>query len=284
LNFIKTFIKKTVASGETIIIKRQPMLEKSKYFLCILSIAFSIGSNLHAQTLSRVLGGDGIAIDSRSQPYRAVTLYVPQILTGSYSLSLPSTPPTGPLSLLASDVNGNMSWTTSGTGTLPPLPPNNIWVGNSLSVAMPYAPTVAGAMLTLNNSLAPTWSTSIPPNITISVSQLTTGTLQSGVTFNVGNNSTIVSTGGTIIANNLNGAGNGKYAGNASIPLNAISLNIPYPGIQSGCAVSIIINDPNLPGVAVFLNSVMPGVGFKVDFSAPYPTNTGVVTYIVVNP
>lgn len=239
---------------------------------------------MNAQPLTRQLGADGLVIDARATPYRAVTLYTPTTLTFSYSLAWPNTPPPGPLSTLVSDVNGNMQWSASGTATLPPLPPNNIWVGNASSVAMPYAPTVPGAFLTLNGSSTPTWSTSLPIGTTLSISQLTTGTLQPGVTFNVGGGSTIVSTGGTIIANNLNGAGPGKYAGNTPIPQNAISMNIPYPGIQAGCAVSLNINDPNLPGVSVYLQTITPGVGFTVDFSASYPTTTGIVTYLVINP
>ena len=260
------------------------MLEKIKYFLCILSIALSIGAatTLHAQ--QRLLGASGLVLDSRSQPIKSITIDVPTTLSISYPLHLPSVPPTGPLSVLASDVNGVMVWTSSGTAALPALPPGNIWVGNASSVAMPYAPTVPGAIMTLNGSSLPTWSTSLPSNTTMSVSQLTTGTLQSGVTFNVGSGSKIVSTGGTNIANSLNGAGTGKYSGNVSIPQNTVLMTIPYPAILSGAAVILNINDPDLPGVSVYLQNITPGTGFTVAFSASYPTTTGIVTYLVINP
>ena len=262
------------------------MLEKTKYFLCMLFIAFSIGvtSNLYAQLVPRLLGAAGLVLDSRSTPYKAITIDVPTTLTVSYPLHLPTVPPSGPLSMLASDVNGVMVWTASGTASLPPLPPGNIWVGNALSVAMPYAPTVPGAVMTLNGSSTPTWSTVIPSNTTISVSQLTTGTLQSGVTFNVGTGSTINVTGGTNTSNNLVGAGPGNYAGTVAIPQNAVSLAIPYTPIQAGSSVMVNIIDPGLPGVAIYLASITPGTGFSVVFSAPYPTNTGKVSYHIVNP
>ncbi len=261
------------------------MLEKTKYLFCILSIALSIGavSNLQAQQ-PRLFGAAGLVLDARSTPYRAVTIDVPTGLSVSYSLHLPGSGPTGPLSVLASDVNGNMVWTASGTASLPPLPPGNIWVGNASSVAMPYAPTVPGAILVLSGSSTPTWSTVIPSNTTISASQLTSGTLQSGVTINVGPGSTINPTGGTNTANNLNGAGPGNYAGAVLIPQNALTLAIAYSGIQNGSSVQVNIIDPGLPGVAAYVTQINPGTGFMVSFSASYPTTTGKVFYTVVNP
>jgi len=261
------------------------MPKKRPFLFCILLIVLTIGGigDIYAQTLSRLLGADGLVLDSHALPYRALTLYVPATLITSYSLALPPSSPPGPLSILGSDVNGMMSWVDP-IGLLPALPHNNIWVGSSVNVATAYAPTVPGAILTLNGSLAPTWSTVIPSSTTVSVSQLTSGTLQPGVTFNVGPGSTVVPNGGTNIANNLNGAGVGKFAGNVAIPQNALSLFIPYLGITAGCAVNLNINDPNLPGVAVYIQSITPGVGFNVSFSANYPTTTGVVTYLVINP
>ncbi|MEP7234598.1 MAG: hypothetical protein ABI778_04810 [Ignavibacteriota bacterium] len=260
------------------------MLKKTAFLVCFLSIAFSISTTiLQAQVLRRSIGADGLVLDSRANPYRTVTLYVPTTLVSSYTLGLPTVPPPGPLSILGSDINGNMSWVDP-VGLLPALPYNNIWVGSILNVPTAFPPTVPGAILILNGSSSPTWSTVLPSSTSVSISQLTTGTLQSGVTFNVGGGSTIVSTGGTIIANNLNGAGSGKYAGNVPIPFNSVTLSIPYAAIQANCMVSLNINDQNLPGVAVYLSSITPGVGFDVSFSANYPTTTGVVTYLVINP
>lgn len=261
------------------------MFEKTKYFLCTLFIALCIGvtSNLYAQIEPRLLGAAGLVLDSRTQPYRAITIDVPTTLTLSYPLHLPVVPPPGPFSILGSDVNGAMSW-ISGTGLLPGLPPNNIWVGNSLGVAVPYAPTVPGAVLILSPSSTPTWSNVIPLNTTISVSQLTTGTLQSGVTINVGPGSTINPAGGTVTSNNIIGAGPGNFAGTIVIPQNSLTLSIPYTPIQSGAAIQISIIDPSLPGVAVYVTQITPGTGFTVSFSASYPTTTGKVFYTIINP
>lgn len=262
------------------------MLEKTKYFLCVLSIAFSIGaaSVVHAQTFTRLFGADGFVIDSRATPYRAITLYTPTTLTSSYSLAFPNTPPPGPSSMLVSDANGIMQWTAGGAASLPPLPPNNIWVGNALSVATPYAPTVPGAILALNGSSTPTWTTTIPSNTTLSVSQLTTGTLQPTVVFNVGTGSTINLTGGTNTSNNVVGAGPGNFAGKLAIPQNAITLAIPYTPIQAGASITLSIVDPGPAGVNIYVQSITPGTGLTVVFSAAYPTSTGQVSYHIINP
>jgi hypothetical protein len=260
------------------------MFEKSKLYLCVLVIVFStlLTSSLHAQ-LTRLLGAGGLVLDSRSQPYLAVTIFAPQTLTTSYSLAFPPVPPNGALSFLASDANGIMSW--NGSIPLPPLPKGNIWVGNAIGVATPYAPTTPGSILTLDALGNPSWSTSLPSSSTLSVSQLTTGTLQPGVTFNVGTNSIVTTTGGTIAANNLNGAGVGNYAGNVPIPINASGMNIAYSGVKPGASVTLTLSDPNGGGVSVYLVSITPGVGFSVAFSvAHYFTNTGVISYIVINP
>ena len=264
-----------------------PMLEKTKYFLCIFSIAlcFGIASESYAQPfLPRELGGAALVLDSRSVPSRNIMIYVPTTLTTSYQLLLPGVPPPGPLSALVSDVNGNMAWASGGTATLPALPPNNIWVGNSLSVATPYAPTVPGAILTLSPSSVPTWSTTIPVNTTISVSQLTTGTLQSGVVFNVGGGSSITLTGGTNTSNLVVGAGPGNFAGTVAIPINSVVMTVPYTPIQAGAAVVLdIIDSPN-QGILPYLQTIIPGTGFTVAFSAGYPTATGKVHYHIINP
>jgi hypothetical protein len=231
----------------------------------------------------RTFGAGAIQFDNRSTPLQTILLFAPTSLATSYTLALPETPPPGSLNILTSDANGQMFW-SNGAGFLPALPPGNIWVGNSISVATPYAPTVPGAVMTLDNTNRPIWSTVIPSATTVSASQITSGTIPPGVTINVGPTSTIQTNGGIITANNLNGAGIGKYSGTVPIAFNAPDMTVSYTGIQAGATVLINITDPSLPGVLAFLESITPGAGFKVTFSALYPSSTGTLVYTVINP
>jgi hypothetical protein len=255
--------------------------------VCCYLAALAVGVAYHpgvcdAQPV-RTFGAGAFQFDNRSTPLQTILLFAPTTLSASYTLTLPSAPPSGLLNVLVSDANGQMSW--SGLANLlPPLPPGNIWVGNASSVATPYAPTGPGAVLTLDNTNRPVWSTIIPSATTISASQITSGTIQPGVTINVGPTSTIQSTGGTITANSLNGSGIGKYSGAIAIPANASGMSIAYTGIQAGATVLVNITDPALPGVLVFVQTVTPGNGFSVVFSALYPGSTGVLNYTVINP
>ncbi len=250
--------------------------------LILLSLTLST-TTAQAQANQRVFGAGGLMLDNRTTPIRTITLTAPLSLTTTYTLQLPTVPPPGPTSTLTSDGEGNMFW-SSGIASLPSLPAGNIWVGNNSNVATPYAPTVAGAIMTLDGSNRPAWSTALPPATTISASQITTGTIQPGVTINVGNGGTIISTGGNITANNLTGAGSNKYAGVVAIPMNALGLNIPFTNLASGAAIQFNINDPNIPGIIGFMDNMTVGGGFHITFSAAYPTTTGTLTYIVVNP
>lgn len=248
----------------------------------LLSLALE-STNSYSQANQRVFGAGGLMLDNRTTPIKTITLTAPLSLTTTYTLQLPTVPPPGPASTLTSDGEGNMFW-ASGTASLPSLPAGNIWVGNNLNVATPYAPTVAGAIMTLDGSNRPAWSTALPPATTISASQITTGTIQPGVTINVGNGGSIVSTGGNITANNLTGAGANKYAGVVIIPQNALGLNIPFTGLAANAAVQFNVNDPAVPGIIAFMDNMTVGGGFHVTFSAAYPTNTGTLTYIIINP
>ncbi len=249
----------------------------------VLSLALE-STNSYSQANQRVFGAGGLSLDNRTTPLKTITLTAPLSLTSTYTLQLPNVPPPGPISTLTSDGEGNMFW-ASGTALLPSLPDGNIWVGNNMNVATPYAPTVAGAIMTLDASNRPSWSSSIPSTTTISASQITTGTIQPGVTITVGNGGTIIATtGGNVTANNIAGAGANKYAGAVVIPQNAIGLEIPFSGLLSGAAVQFSVNDPSVPGIIAFMDNMTPGGGFHVSFSAAYPTTTGTLTYIVVNP
>ncbi len=246
-------------------------------------LVFALAINISYAQPRRTFGVGGLELDNGTAPLRTIDLFAPTSLAADYQLELPPSPPSAVTNYLMSDASGHMSWTTASV-TLPSLPAGAIWVGNAFDQAQPYAPTIPGSIMTLNASNIPTWSTVVPINTTISVSQLTSGTIPPGVTVNVGTGSTIQSTGGTVTANNLIGAGIGKYSGSVPIPQNSITVIVSYPPIQAGSTVLLSIIDPSLPGVLPFLENITPGAGFKVTFSSSYPTTSGSLSYTVVVP
>jgi len=254
----------------------------NKSFIILLVAVYCLITNYCAAQSGRVFGAGALQLDNNTSPIRTIVLQAPLSLTNNYRLWLPSLPPSSSINVLVSDINGQMSWASS--LPLPSLPVGNIWVGDNASVATPFAPIGPGAVLTLDAANKPSWSYAIPAATTITVSQLTSGTLQPGVVLSVGPGATIENTGGTIVANSLNGAGAGKYSGSIPIPLDALNLTILYSSIQNESSVVVTIKDPGLPGVQAFVENITPGVGFKVVFSAMYPTATGVLSYSVVNP
>lgn len=192
---------------------------------------------------------------------------------------------TNQVDLNTAEVAGTLPGSKGGTGVTS-VDLNEVVLGNGASGVTSLDNPGTAQILTHPGgaAVAPVWSSSIPSQITMSVTQLTSGTLQPGVTINAGPGSTITTTGGTITANNLSGAGTNKYAGSVAIPLNATSQNIMYTGIQAGAAVNVSIEDPSLPGFLVWVTNINPGAGFQATYSAAYPTTTGVLHYIVVNP
>ncbi len=231
----------------------------------------------------RSMGAQQFIFDDNRVPLRTLTIDVTAPMTASYTLHLPAIPPSGIMNFLASDASGNMSWQPN---TLPSLPQNNIWVGNAANVATPYAPTVAGAVFVLGPGLTPTWSTTIPSATTISFSQITSG-VNTGQNLQVGGGSTIQPIGGgTVVSNSLIGAGPGKFSGAVTIPLNASTVAVSFPGITASSSVVVTVLDPNASQgtVAATVQSITAGVGFTVFFAADYPRATGLLHYTVVNP
>jgi hypothetical protein len=242
-------------------------------------------AKIDAQTLPRTLGARAYLIDDGTGSGKTLTWDVAPPLILSYKLHFPSAPPLNTTNFLVSDANGNLAWAFN---TLPPLAPGNIWYGNTLSVATPLAPTVAGAILSLNNSLMPAWTTTIPASVTVSANQITSGTLPAGTIIDVGPGATVEPAGGTVNANLLSGTGPGKYSGKLSIPTGASHLDIPYTQISALSSVTVSVFDPQamiFGFVEAQVSVINPGIGFRVIFSADYPNSgTGELHYTVVNP
>src|SRR5690348_14146319 len=126
-----------------------------RLILIVLSL-FVFFTKSDAQTPTRRIGASAFQVDDGTYLRKTVTLDITTPLTSNYSLHLPSVAPPSVVNYLVSDFNGNMSWSNS---NLPLLSQGNIWYGNISSVATPLAPTVAGAILSLDNSLMPKWTT-----------------------------------------------------------------------------------------------------------------------------
>ncbi|MDP4219347.1 MAG: hypothetical protein Q8916_02035 [Bacteroidota bacterium] len=256
----------------------------SLIFLVLLLIPLGLSAQELAQTqgsFSRTIGARAFECDDGAGKTMTWDLSGP--LDASYFIHWPTGLPDG-LSFCAVDPAGYMWW--SEYLPLPPLAPGNIWVGNDLSVATPMAPGPVGAVLTVNSLSMPSWSLTIPGPVTISASQITSGTIQPGVTINVGAGGTIQPAGGTVIANGLVGSGPNKFTGNMPIPPGVPNLFVPYTAIMANASVLVSIVDPNAAVFTVLptVTSVAPGSGFTVEFSAPYPNPAGTLHYMVVNP
>jgi hypothetical protein len=264
------------------------LFQKSKKGFFLRGIAMSIAiiyvsvGLCHAQS-GRIFGAGAFQIDDGKG--KTITWDVQVPISTSYNLHLPSVPPPNAVNFMATDANGDITWTIN---TLPPLAPGNIWYGNSSSVATQLAPMIAGAVLSLNNSLMPEWTTTLPSSTTVSANQLTSGTLPPGTVIEVGSGSKIEPNGGTINANLLSGSGAGKYSGKIDIPAGIDHLDIFYSGIMDQSSITVSVFDPqakNFGFVDAKVSGITPGVSFRVIFSADYPNSgTGELHYIVINP
>ena len=248
-------------------------------------VVFFCIAKIDAQTLPRTFGARAYLIDDGTGSGKTLTWDVASPLNLSYKLHFPSAPPLNATNFLVSDASGNLSWAFN---TLPPLAPGNIWYGNALSVATPLAPSVPGAILSLNNSLMPVWTTILPQSVSVSASQITSGILPPGTTIDIGPGATVEPTGGTVNANLLSGSGAGKYSGKVNISTGASHLDITYLQITALSSVTVSVFDPQATTfgfVEAQVSQITPGSGFRVIFSADYPNSgTGELHYTVVNP
>ena len=248
-------------------------------------VVFFCTTGIDAQTLPRTFGARAFQLDDGTGSGKTLTWDVASPLILSYRLHFPRISPPNAINFLISDASGNLSWVTN---TLPPLAPGNIWFGNPSSVATQLAPTIPGAILSLDNSLMPQWTNILPLSTTISASQITSGILPPGTTIDIGPGAKIEPAGGTVNANLLSGSGPGKYSGKIVITTGMDHLDIPYALITALSSVTVSVFDPQA-AIFGFVDSkvslITPGVGFRVIFSADYPNSgTGQLHYTVVNP
>lgn len=247
--------------------------------LLILSLMLLTGIAQAQQ--GRVIGARAFQIDDGSGSGKTVTLDVLSALSSSYQLHFPNASPANPANFLMSDATGHMSWIGN---TLPPLASGNIWRGNSLGIASAMPPGAAGSILSIDGSSMPKWTTTIPSQITISASQITSDTLAPATTIVVGSGASIQPAGsGKIVANQLSGAGVNKYSGSVAIPQDALILAITYSGATASSVIMASIIDPSGQTDQVSIGQITPGVGFTVIFTGYYPSATGKINYLIIN-
>jgi hypothetical protein len=252
----------------------------------ILIVFACLSAKANGQTLARTLGARAFQCDDGSGSLKTMTWDISGVLKESYQLHWPSVGPTANTNYCVVDASGNMWWQEY--ADLPPLPAGNIWYGNSFNAAEQLPPGPIGSFLSINNFLMPEWTTTLPSSVTISASQITTGTLPPGTIIDAGPGATIQPAGGTINANLLSGSGPGKYSGKFLIATGANHLDIVYAQISSLSSVTISVFDPQamiFGFVEAQVSAITPGTGFRVIFSADYPNSgTGELHYTVINP
>lgn len=255
----------------------------------IIIISLFIFEIAHSQQ-GRILGAQAFQVDDGAG--HTLTWDVASPLSLSYQLHFPNSLPPDPFNYLVSDANGNMVWTANALGT---LPPGNIWRGSILGIAEAMPPGAVGSMLSIDALSMPIWTMTIPAQITISASQITSGTLQTGTIIGVGPGAilypvsfTLNGPVGIINANLLSGSGIGKYSGKISIATGVDHLEIPYALITALSSITVSVSDPQAKTfgfVDAIISTIIPGTGFTVIFSADYPNSgTGVLHYTIVNP
>ena len=254
---------------------------KTRLLVIAILFIFVCGKS-EAQSFSRLLGARGFDIDDGTRSGKTLRIDVGSNLSSSYALHFPSDPPVNGLNFLGVDNSGNVTWTSS---VVPALAQGNIWCGNANNVAAPMPPGTAGTILGIDPATGmPEWMGYLPSTLTLSASQITSGTIQPGVDIIVGNTAFIApGEGGTVLANGLTGSGPNKYSGSIAIQQNTISMNISYPGITAASTVLVSIVDATGQTAQVSVAGITPGVGFSVTFSGYYPTPSGSLNYLVIN-
>ena len=160
----------------------------------------------------------------------------------------------------------------------------------TIDYTLPAALQPSDALLSVNSAGVMSWQTALPPSVSLSFSQITSGVNKSQ-NLQVGDSSNLHPIGtGIITANKLSGAtqGGSSYAGRVPIPMGTTSLTVnlsPAVGCTTGSSVTISQFDAQ--GYNIIVGTMLTAIAqdnFTVQFSASYPTDTGYLTYLIVNP
>ncbi|HET9135566.1 MAG TPA: hypothetical protein VFO76_02925 [Candidatus Kapabacteria bacterium] len=202
------------------------------------------------------------------------------------------------------DVNGNilLSNLTGPAGELRfQVPGPNTFITSfkagaqtaDLNYTLPPSIPIAEAILATDPAGNLSWRNALPKSVTVGFDQITTGTNQ-GQTLDVGLGSILKHVAdGIVEANRVAGAttDGSSYAGRIAITKGATFMTVslaPSVGCTPNSSVTVSLMDKESktgPGnlVAVMVSDVDVNE-FTVKFSADYPSATGFLTYLVVNP
>jgi hypothetical protein len=146
------------------------------------------------------------------------------------------------------------------------------------------------AIMTVNSTGVMSWQNILPASVTVPFSQITSG-VNVGQNLQVGDTSILHPVGtGIIVANQLTGSSQGgsSYAGRVAVPMGTTSLTVNLsPSVGCTANSSVTVSQFDSQGFDIIIVPVITDItkdAFTVQFSASYPTNTGFLTYLIVNP
>ncbi len=200
------------------------------------------------------------------------------------------------------DLSGNMMLSNGGTASElrmaePFLPGKTNYTSfkaqaqsKNIDYTLPAVLQPVDALLSVNSAGVMTWQTALPPSVSVSFSQITSG-INTGQNLQVGDTSYLHPIGtGIVEANRLSGStsGGSSYAGRVAVPQGTTSLTVNLsPSVSCRPNSSITISQFDSTGFSVIVGTMVTDIkkdAFTVQFSAAYPTDSGFITYLVVNP
>ena len=207
---------------------------------------------------------------------------------------------TSPSAML--DLNGNVMLSNGGNASElrmaePFLPGKTNYTSfkaqaqpKNIDYTLPAVLQPVDALLSVNSAGVMVWQTTLPPSVTVSFSQITSG-VNTGQNLQVGDTSYLHPTGtGIVEANRLSGSttGGSSFAGRVAVPQGATSLTVNLaPSVSCRTNSSITVSQFDSTGFSVIVGTMVTEIkkdAFTVQFSAAYPTDSGFITYLVVNP
>ncbi len=160
----------------------------------------------------------------------------------------------------------------------------------NIDYLLPPALQPNDAVMSVNSQGVMTWVNVLPPSVAVPFNLVTSAT-NTGQDLQVGDGSNLHPTGtGVVSANKLSGStqGGSSYAGRVVVPQGTTSLKVNLaPSV--GCAPnsSVTVSQFDAQGYSNIVATMVTEIiqdSFTVQFSASYPTNTGFITYLIVNP
>ena len=155
---------------------------------------------------------------------------------------------------------------------------------------LPAVLLASDAILAVNSNGVMSWTNTLPPSVTTSFNQITSG-INTGQNLQVGDTSILQPKGtGIIISNKLSGStqGGNSYAGRVIVPQWTTKLTVNLtPSVGCTLNSSVTVSQFDAEGFGVIVGTMVTEIkqdAFTVQFSAAYPTTTGFITYLIVNP